>query len=250
MLLKAMNESLLREKYVSLGEKLAYFYQSLDSSESEFFRFLISGAATGLERLERTEMSFTQEQVMEVLIQSVLPKNGKSGILFFGYREFLNEPLLSSLIAESKSLRRFATRRIEGMGCAHFGGEVARNIAELLSKDINNKFTSNKFELDGEPSYLYYDSLGDGIGPHIDKGEFTINALIGVDYTVVQEFASSTFVYGVDGKRHNFIIKPGQVLIFDAGHLFHGRDAVGPGESVTILTIGLRQKNTLLNVED
>ncbi len=239
-----MDQSLLREKYVSLGKKIASFYQSLDPSDSEFFKYLLSSAAAGLQQLDRFDKPFTQEQVMEVLIQSVLPKHGKSGIIFFGYKEFLDETLMSSLVSEAKSLRNSAVRRKGGTGCSHFGGEVATKIAKLLLEDMNKKFEFDEFVLDGEPSYLYYDSLGDGIGPHIDKGEFTINALISVVHTAQKEFASSTFVYGVDGKKHDFMIKPGQVLIFDAGHLFHGRTPFGAGETVTTLTIGLH-RNTI-----
>jgi len=84
--------------------------------------------------------------------------------------------------------------------------------------------------------YVFYTRPGDYFFPHADDPEFAVNVLVCLD----RELPDTTFVaYRPDGTLERHELVPGGAIAAEARGVIHGREALGPGERVTLLSIAM-----------
>lgn len=89
--------------------------------------------------------------------------------------------------------------------------------------------------------YVFYTRPGDYFFPHADDPEFAVNVLVCLDRELPDTAASgSAFVaYRPDGTVERHELVPGGAVAAEARGVIHGREALEPGERVTLLSIAM-----------
>ncbi|HEU4535003.1 MAG TPA: hypothetical protein VFS00_12840 [Polyangiaceae bacterium] len=97
-------------------------------------------------------------------------------------------------------------------------------------------------------SYITYEYAGPSPAAsrlHVDLPEYEINCLVGVSHRHPDRGPPSTLRLFEGGPEPRDIdLTPGAAVVFDACRTPHARTALGPGERLTLLTIGLRVEPT------
>jgi hypothetical protein len=94
----------------------------------------------------------------------------------------------------------------------------------------------------GIASFLYYDEPGQGIDPHIDTDIFSLNVLLMLDHQrpAGMDSGSILVMFPPHAEPQQLNLEPGEMVIFFAGSIAHGRKRIQPDESVSILTFGFK----------
>jgi hypothetical protein len=160
-------------------------------------------------------------------------------VIWKGMPEFMNEKILSEFQKESRKKRKQATQRNDAFVSSP--GDVASEIiqSDWIQNKVKQLYPRSSFS--GFGTYIYYDYDGSNVRPHVDVGEFLINVLVNVEHLFSSKTpTSSTIIYGKDFKERKCFTVPGEILIFPAGALFHGRAPVSNNEKITIFTSGFK----------
>ncbi len=164
-----------------------------------------------------------------------IPKNG---IVYRGFPDWLNNDLLLKLQQEAK-IRRLEPldRHDHFLGC---GGDYA----DKLSVDNNlvkfvEQQTGRTIKATGIASYLFYDSPGLGIRPHVDTDIFSINLMVMLRHEFKDENSrSATLVFPENGEIEKYQLSVGEAMLMYGGAVVHSRSLISEGENVCLLTIG------------
>jgi hypothetical protein len=93
-----------------------------------------------------------------------------------------------------------------------------------------------------DANYLYYEQPGAGIEPHIDRSEFAAQILIMIEHYGFSQHRSRLAVFPDGPQRPVFVpLEPGELVLFRAAEVVHGRTPVGSGEVARLLGIGFRR---------
>jgi hypothetical protein len=89
--------------------------------------------------------------------------------------------------------------------------------------------------------YLYYRREGNRFAAHIDNPRtHAINCIICLEHVVPDRGAPSVLrVLDPDHGWRDAALAPGEAVLFNADSTVHARTPLGPGESVTLLSIGM-----------
>lgn len=159
-------------------------------------------------------------------------------VRYTGRPDWLTTPILDELAAEAVAMRGTAVQNSQ----LQFGaraGERALTFArspEVLG--LIDEFTSRRPACK-EGTYLYYERPGAGIAPHIDRPEFTLQILLMLRHSGYGHRRSSLAIFP-DGPKSAiyFPLEPGELILFQAANVTHGRTATSEGEIVNLLGLG------------
>ncbi len=165
-----------------------------------------------------------------------LPAITGDRVLYYGRPSWLGEPLLAALLAEARQRRGMAER--VGKQLHSPAGPVASGAArqgpfrELVENLVGQVRPS------GTANYLYYEEVGAGIEPHTDSAAFPLQVLLMLEH----QHGAARSVLGVfpDGPEHplGLALDPGELVLFRASELIHGRTPLRENETVILLGIG------------
>ncbi|HEX6370899.1 MAG TPA: hypothetical protein VF006_18415 [Longimicrobium sp.] len=225
-----------------LSGKLRQFNQTLTEAEKANFKLLLGLAAGGLTPgFRRPEVGVAADAfdtVGETLagLQPYSKRISSNGIAYRGRPEFMNDELLAALQAEARQLRPSAIRFDEHfLGCgAPLANELA--VSPMLTEFVRT-YAGDVLPT-GVASFLFYDEPGQGIDPHIDTDIFSLNVLLMLEHEHGPEQESALVVFPPRSAPERLELVPGEVVIMFAGSIAHGRERMGPNETVSILTFG------------
>lgn len=178
-------------------------------------------------------------------ILRILSPNGinipKNGIVYKGFPSWVTDDLTLSLQNEASCRRHEPLDRIDHfLGC---GGDIAdalavrKEVVEFVEKNVGINVIPT-----GISSYLYYDSPGLGIKPHVDTDVFSINLMLMLKHDCSDCCEpSATLVFPEDRDTEYHRLRVGQVMIMYGGSVIHSRSIIEKDENVTLLTIGFNQ---------
>lgn len=206
----------------------------LDSAELENYKLLLCMAAGGLAPRGASPRSAAQTDAFRAVL-TCLKDMRIGGTMWRGRPGFLTDGLLSELQRESRHTREIAkpTDRYL-LGC---GGQVADRFAmnDQLAELVAGQFPG--VHPTGIASYIYYDSEGQGLDPHVDTEIYAVNVILMLEHVHFGR-SSHLLVYDEDVAPERIQLNPGELLILNAGSVVHAREDMGQGERVGILTIG------------
>ena len=143
---------------------------------------------------------------------------------------------LAALEAESRAGRRRG-RRASGRRAGLSGRLLAvdpdlmRLAGRALGRPVRPGYQAR---------YLYYTRAGDHFWPHPDDPAYDAQLLLCVDRVAPRAGRASAFLaYRSNGAVARFWTSPGSAVLVSPGRV-HGREPVGRGESLVLLSIGLK----------
>lgn len=209
----------------------------LSPEEVENYKLLLCMAAGGLAPRAQAPKSQRQEQAFDTVLQC-LESMRLEGATWRGRPAFLTDKLLGELQGESRRGRLVAKEPTAMdrylLTC---GGTVADKFAthpELVAL-VQERFP--RVHPTGIASYIYYDGEEHGLDPHVDTEVYAVNVILMLDHEYTAN-PSHLLVYENGAQPEKILLKPGDMLILNAGCVVHAREDMGPGEKVGILTIG------------
>lgn len=225
-----------------LALKLLRLSDHLDEPERSNLMLLLSLAAGGLSpTFDRPSVGIDAcafNTITETLVglQPYRDRIGANGIAYRGRPPFMTDKLLMSLQSEAVELRPHAHRFDE-----HFLGCGAPTANALAASDQLSAFVTQfagDVQSTGVASFIYYDEPGQGIQPHVDTEVFSLNVLIMLGHKRVLGKNSALVIFPPRGEEERIDLMDGEMVIFFAGSVPHGREPIQVGESVSILTLG------------
>jgi hypothetical protein len=158
-------------------------------------------------------------------------------VRYRGRPDWLTEPALAALVDESARLR--ASAGDVGRQAHSPAGPVARGFAR--STRLLDLVTGHAGPVrpSGNANYLYYDKAGAGIDPHIDSPDFPWQVLLMLTHSGYGERRSSLVVFP-DGPSNPVpvVLDPGELVLFRAASVYHGRTNAIEGERLVLLGVG------------
>jgi hypothetical protein len=215
----------------------------LDSAEREAFKLLLAMAATTLAPGDRSQDG-SSPQAFQIVGETLLrlqphhdriPRNGTA---WRGRPEFLTGARLEELRTEAVEGRPTAFR-LNGRDLG-YPGRVAAGLA--VSRPLIDLVRAHAGECEptARAAYVYYDSRGQGVYPHVDASSYSLTALFMIAHSYRSAPRSHHLHFLPDGSTERFDLEPGEMLLFHAASVVHARTPVGSDEAVTILTIGFQ----------
>lgn len=217
-----------------------------NAAEREGVRTLLGTAASGLARGsgELPPPDVSDPGVFSVVVEALrllqhhhrrLPPGG---IAWRGRPEFLTQVVLDELRAEAAGARGdaipLARRSLARAGQAATRLSTSAPLVALVNSVVG------ACEPTGRAAYVYYDSPGHGVYPHVDYSAYALTALFLVTHDHRGAPQSRHFHFHPDGRVECPDLHPGEVLLFSGGSVVHGRTPVARDEAVVVLTTGFR----------
>ncbi|WP_219848110.1 hypothetical protein [Burkholderia vietnamiensis] len=232
-----------------LLNQLKRLSSDLTASERMSYKLLMSLAATTLSPGFIEDRALDKHDAYSIVSKVLvgLHTYGKpvteNGIAWKGRPDFVTDELLSNLQHEARRLRATATSyRDHTLG---YNGEIANRLAtskemvELVEAAVGPAIAT------GVASFIYYDQEGQGIPPHVDTDIFALNILMMLEHDFDHERRSDLVLFPPDGPKTGVHLQPGEIVIFYAGGVMHGRKPLHTNEKVTILTFGFQPQAVL-----
>lgn len=227
---------------VNLAAKLLDFNTELNEAEKANFKLILGLAAGGLTPgfARPTDPAALEafDMVSDALaaLQPYSKRIGADGIAYRGRPAMMTDELLARLQAEAREVRPNASRfEAHYLGC---GAPIANELAVSNELGAFVREHAGDVKPTGIASFLYYDEEGQGIDPHIDTDIFSLNVLLMLEHRYGSGSASNLVVFPPRAAPRRLDLQPGEIVVMFAGSIAHGRERVGPGESVSILTFG------------
>jgi hypothetical protein len=154
------------------------------------------------------------------------------GLIWRGRPDFVG---LQELILEAEAWRVGATVLDDGQ-CSSHGGP--RAVAWAYSDELLAMVPANITEI--SHCFLYYDTEGAHIKPHVDIEHFSINAILMLVHSAQLRRTSQLVLYPPDAEPERIFLEPGEMIIMHASRLRHERTPVSKGEVVRLISVGMR----------
>ena len=225
-----------------LPERLSEFSDNLSPAERANFKLLLGLAAGGLTtkferpKLPANAVAFDVVSDSLVKMQPYSARIANNGVAYRGRPEFMTGDFLGALQREALELRPSASRFDEHfLGC---GAPLANELA--LSEQLSGLVREHAGDVNptGVASFLYYDEIGQGIDPHIDTDIFSLNVLLMLRHRHQDGHRSCLVLLPPRSEPERLDLQEGEIVIFFAGSVAHGRERISLGEDVTVLTFG------------
>ena len=174
-------------------------------------------------------------------------RSGRYAIL--GRPAFITDELLDAVAREARDLRSSAEATGPERGQAGqltaSPGPLARRLVvhrgwRALCRDAFGYEPQKPFHA----AYLYYDTPGAGIVPHVDDPAFAVNLLFMVSRRCTGEQRSATVLHPAGSDVVRVVLEPGEALLLEADGLVHAREPMQAGEDVTLLSMGFQSPMT------
>jgi hypothetical protein len=231
-----------------LSDQLRSLNEKLSEAEQANFKLLLGLAAGGLAPDfaqppgQEQQAAFDTVSATLARLQPYGDRISPDGVAFRGRPALMSDEMLASLQAEARDLRPSALRFDEHfLGC---GAPIANKLA--TSDELVSLVREHAGEVSptGIASFLYYDEPGQGIDPHIDTDIFSLNVLLMLDHQRPAGMGSGPgsvlVMFPPHAEPQQLDLEPGEMVIFFAGSIAHGRKRIAEGESVSILTFGFQ----------
>lgn len=158
------------------------------------------------------------------------------GIYYRARPSWLTDELLAALQAEAVVKRRSAAK----VHTQYFGaiGPVARaymrspELSALVREHVPDATSSDK------GNYRYYDYPGCHISPHYDDTDYEMSTLLMLAHTSPGPRRSALVLFPTGPVPIKVFLEPGELIVFHARGVIHGRTPVGDGETVCNLGVG------------
>jgi hypothetical protein len=232
-----------------LLNRLKAMSDNLSESERVSYKLLMSLAATTLSPGFEDDRAIEKHDAYSIVSKTLVGLHTygrpvtENGIAWKGRPAFVTDELLVSLQREAQMLRATATPyRDHTLG---HGGQVADNLStsremvELVESSVGPVSTT------GVASFIFYDQEGQGIPPHVDTDIFALNVLMMLEHDFGPEGRSDLVLFPPNEPKMAVPLEPGEIVIFYAGGIMHGRKPLHAKEKVTILTFGFQPQATL-----
>jgi len=228
----------------TLTRKLHDFNVKLTPAEQANFKLLLGLAAGGLAPEFEKPGNAANAQAFDAVVDTLahlqpfsdrIPPNG---VVYRGRPPFISDSTLLELQVEARHLRPSADPFDEHF--LGYGGELADAMStshELVSFVADR---AGAVRPTGIASFLFYDEPGQGIEPHIDTDVFAFNVLLMLDHRGGGPAGSALVMFPPFSEPERFQLAPGEMVMFFAGSVAHGREPVGQDEAVSILTFGFQ----------
>lgn len=190
--------------------------------------------------------AYTQEKFNQMAIalydivhpHRTVPYNG---IAYRGNPDWVTDALLNTLQQEAIQRRHEPLDRVDHfLGC---GGKLADELS--THPDVLSFVSAHvgPAEPTGIASYLYYDSPGLGIRPHVDTDVFSINLMLMLKHQPPSnQVPSATLVFPAGEEMESYRLEVGEVMLMYGGSVVHARSIIGEEENIHLLTIGFNAK--------
>jgi len=163
----------------------------------------------------------------------------ENAICWRGRPSFVSDADLVELRADSQAARGSAV-----LDSTHFVAKASSRAFEIASSQSLVRLVSESSGLSVEPtgvvSFIYYDQAGQGIAPHIDAEQTSINVIMMLSHDSPTDRASALVLYPLDKEPERVALSPGEIVVFHAGAITHEREAVSAGEMISIVSFGFR----------
>lgn len=226
----------------SIVGRLSAFSANLTDSERNDYKLLLALACGGM--LSKNQFPVGSEaELLKTTVTSLanLQPHGKritpTGIAWRGRPDFMTDELLSMLKAESVKLYAGAKRYDDHL--VSTGGTIAKQLgfSEQLLKLVTEHVGS--VVSTGHSNYLYYDTPGFGIDPHVDNEDFSLNTILMLEHNYSSR-PSSLVLYPIDTDPIRIFLKPGELIVIFSDSVVHARERMKSEESVKIVTFGFQ----------
>lgn len=159
-------------------------------------------------------------------------------VQYFGRPGWLDDEILKGLVSEADESRPSALENRRGQFGARAGKLAAQFAGSGPVTAFLERFAKSGMTC-GESTFLYYESVGSGIVPHIDRPEFEYQILLMLRHTGYGARRSSLAVFPDGPKSGRFFpMEPGELVLFQAASVIHGRTDTTDGEVVNLLGLG------------
>lgn len=226
---------------MELADKLIEAAGSMSPEERACLKILLGAAAAELMQTETATSLHSDASALATVVASVaqlqshrsrVPANG---VAYRGRPPFVTDSLLESFRRESAALRDRAVKFHDHLvvsgapGAREFA--YSRSLGELVAAH------AGPVEPTSKANYLYYDSVGLGIEPHIDNEEFSLNAILMLEHVYEQD-PSALVVYPPGAPAERIQLQPGELIVMFADSVVHARERVKIGERIRIAAFG------------
>jgi hypothetical protein len=167
-----------------------------------------------------------------------IPVKSRGLVYYVGRPDWLRDSDIAAMLAEAREARPRATVvRLQAhcpVGAAGMAFAQAGELYELIQGYAGHVIPS------GNANYLYYDRPGAKIDPHIDSPDFPLQILLMLQqsgYTDTQRSALVVFPEGPESAIR-ITLDPGELVLFRAADVVHGRTSIGTEEKATLIGAG------------
>lgn len=218
----------------ALGHALRTLVDDLPASDGAAVTELMSVIGGHIFASRRTGRVKTNEHANLYVLEAFFGTSGPPTCHHCGRPEWLGDAWLDALRVEARQRRQGALRRNRAFVARL--GPVATAFA--ASPEVQSMLRGCALEVRGSGfgTFVYYERPGDGVRPHVDVGQFEYNVLLCLEQDP-RDGTSSLCLCNRSGVVE-VPTHPGDVVVFDAGHRFHGRDPLPPEARVTIASFG------------
>lgn len=233
--------------------KFSDFLKTLSADEKSLLKSRISGQIPHFFN-DQNQLAFSKTYTqakfdqMAIALYNIahshrtIPYNG---IAYRGKPEWVTDELLNNLQQEAIKRRHEPLDRVDHfLGC---GGKFADELS--THPDVLSFVSAHAgaVEPTGIASYLYYDSPGLGIRPHVDTDVFSINLMLMLKHQPpANQIPSATLVFPAGEEMESYRLEVGEVMLMYGGSVVHARSIIGEEENIHLLTIGFNAKREAL----
>lgn len=208
---------------------------NLTPEETENYKLLLCMAAGGLAPRGRQLLGKKKRAAFEAVL-ACLDRLQPRGTIWKGRPEFLTDALLKELQEECAAKKKVAKPTDRYL--LSRGGPIATRLARHsgLARLVANHYPDAAPT--GIASYIFYDEPGHGLDPHVDTEVYAVNVILMLKHQYRHEPPSHLLLYESTATPRQILLKPGELIIINAGSVVHAREDMKEAESVSLLTLG------------
>ncbi|MGH3905397.1 MAG: hypothetical protein ACRDTE_14590 [Pseudonocardiaceae bacterium] len=225
-----------------LAQKIIDFNATLTELESFNMNLLMSVSVGGIAPYGTMPTGGVRGDAWEAGLR-VLSHMHPGGLRYHGPAPILTAELLRGLQAEAEEQEKIAHRT--GVQELSPGGPVAvafssaPEVLDFVSEAVGHRVFPTEIG-----SYLFYNQTGDYLYPHVDTEVFAVNLIVMLKHDLPEgtplDDGSSLLVWEAGNGERRVPLAVGEVAVLLASGTVHGREAIGEGEKVTIVTVGFQ----------
>ena len=173
-------------------------------------------------------------------------ERSRGTVLYCGRPEWLDAALMRRLLDEVRLQRETAKQINEQRQMGAPAGAVATALAgsQVMLEFVTGHAGAVSFT--GDANYLYYEFPGAGIEPHIDRDEFSLQILLMLEQYGYRDRKSMLVVFPSTPRDPLFVpLAPGELILFRAARVIHGRTPVTGNEVTRLLGVGYRSSSSV-----
>jgi len=222
-----------------LTSKLARLISESPTDEALELKVIMSLAAGGIEPVDGLGSRKQKSAPALALIVNTLSATDTTTPLWWqGRPDFLSNSLLSNLASESDEICTNAHRN--NFCWLHKPGKVAiefansKPFAEFIDQFTNGLSVSLLM-------YTFYKETGDRLDIHLDDPSATLTALLMVRHKRAHDGSRSRLlIVKPDASVDYSELVDGEMIVFEGSRILHGREPLGQGEYIALLTFVFR----------